>query len=181
MTRDQDLIRGYAEAMFSVARAEGVLPVVEDELFAFAKALEQNTPLREALTDATLPAENKKAVVAELLGERANPVTVSLLGFVIDAGRAREIPNVVEALTERAAAERDHALAEVRSAVALTKAQRDRLAQALSQATGRTVDVKVVVDPTVVGGVVARVGDEVFDGSVATRLDRARQQLATGQ
>ena len=65
--------------------------------------------------------------------------------------------------------------------MALSDAQRDRLAQALSQATGRTVDVKVVVDPAVVGGVVARVGDEVFDGSVATRLDRAKQQLATGQ
>ncbi len=181
MTRDQDLIQGYAEAMFSVARAEGVLPVVEDELYGFAKALEQNTPLREALTDATLPAENKKAVMAELLGDRVNPVTVSLLGFVIDAGRAKQIPGVVEELAERAARERDHALAEVRSAVDLTDAQRDRLAQALSHATGRTVDVKVVVDPTVVGGIVARVGDEVFDGSVATRLDRAKQRLATGQ
>ena len=58
---------------------------------AFGKALEQQTQLREALTDATLPVENKKAVVEELIGERANPVTLSLLGFVIDAGRAREI------------------------------------------------------------------------------------------
>ena len=114
--------------MFSVAGAEGVLTVVEDELYGFAKALEQNTPLREALTDASLPAENKKAVVAELLGDRANPVTVNLLGFVIDAGRSREIPDVVQALAERAAGERDHALAEVRSAVALSDAQRDRLA-----------------------------------------------------
>lgn len=181
MAGDQDLIRGYSDALFSVAQAEDVLSVVEDELFGFAKALEQNTPLREALTDASLPAENKKAVVAELLGERANPITVSALGFVIDAGRARDIPKIVEALAERAAGERDHALAEVRSAVALTAAQRGRLGKALSEATGRTVDVKVVVDPTVVGGVVARVGDEVFDGSVATRLDRAKQQLATGQ
>ena len=180
MTRDQELIDGYAEAMFSVARAEDVLATVEDELYGFAKALEQNTPLREALTDAALPAENKKSVVAELLGDRANPVTVSLLGFVIDAGRAKELPSIVEALAERAADERDHALAEVRSAVALSDEQRERLAEALSQATGRTVDVKAVVDPSVVGGVVARVGDEVFDGSVATRLDRAKQQLATG-
>lgn len=177
MVRDADLVQGYAEAMFVVARAEGVLPAVEDELYGFAKALEQNTPLREALTDATLPADNKKAVVSDLLGPRANPVTANLLGFVIDSGRAREISKVVESLVRLAAAERDHALAEVRSAVALTDAQRDRLAQALSSATGRTVDVKVVIDPTVVGGAVARVGDEVFDGSVATRLERARQEL----
>lgn len=181
MAQDRELIEGYAEAMFSVAKAEGALAAVEDELFAFAKALEQNTPLREALTDAALPTENKEAVVGELLGDRVNPVTVNTLRFVIEAGRARQIPAIVEALVERAASERDHALAEVRSAVALTDEQRDRLARALSQATGRTVDVKVVVDATILGGVVARVGDEVFDGTIATRLDRAKHQLASGR
>ena len=179
MARDEDLIQGYAEAMFSVAQAEGVLPTVEDELYAFAKAIEQNVQLREALTDATLPAENKKALVADLLGPRANPVTASLLGFVIEAGRAKQIPDVVSSLAQLAAGERDHALAEVRSAVALTDEQRARIASALSAATGRQVDVKVVVDPSVVGGVVARVGDEVFDGSVATRLGQAKRQLVT--
>ena len=174
---DTELIDGYAQAMFAVARAEDALPAVEDELYAFGKALEQNTALRESLTDAALPAENKKAVVRDLIGERANPVTVSLLGFVIDAGRAREIPRIVEELAQMASQDREHVLAEVRSAVELTAAQRDRLAQALSQATGRKVDVKVVVDPSVVGGVVARVGDEVFDGSIASRLEDAKQAL----
>ena len=74
MTRNDELIHGYAEALFSVAQAENVLSVVENELYGFAKALEQNTPLRQALTDATLPAENKKAVIGDLLTERANPV-----------------------------------------------------------------------------------------------------------
>lgn len=179
MTRDDDVIQGYAEAMFAVARAEGVLPAVEDELYGFAKGLEQHTSLREALTDAALPAENKKGVIADLLGERANPVTVTLLGFVVDAGHARELPKIVEHLAQVAAQERDHALAEVRSAVELTDAQRERVARALSQATGRTVDVKVVLDPSVVGGIVARVGDEVFDGSVSSRLESAKQHLGT--
>jgi F-type H+-transporting ATPase subunit delta len=176
---DEALIGGYAQALFAVASAEGVLPRVEDELYAFGKALEQHTELRESLTDAALPSENKKAVLRDLLGERANPLTVSLLGFVIDAGRAREIPKIVDELARMASIERDHALAEVRSAVDLTAAQRDRLAEALSRATGRTVDVKVVVDPTVIGGVVARVGDEVFDGSIASRLEDAKQALGS--
>jgi F-type H+-transporting ATPase subunit delta len=176
---DDALIDGYAQALFAVAHAEDVLAKVEDELYAFGKALEQHTELREALTDASLPAENKKAVVADVIGERANPVTVSLLGFVIDAGRAREIPKIVEELARMASTEREHALAEVRSAVELTSEQRDRLASALSQATGRTVDVKVVVDPSVIGGVVARVGDEVFDGSIASRLEDAKQALGS--
>jgi len=177
MTRDEDLIQGYAEALFSVARAEGVLPTVEDELYGFAKGLEQHTSLREALTDAALPTENKKAVIDELVGDRANPVTVTLLGFVVDAGRARELPRIVEHLAQVAAGERDHALAEVRSAVELTEAQRDRIGRALSQATGLSVDVKVVVDPSVLGGIVATVGDTVIDGSVRTRVDQLKSRL----
>ena len=176
---EAELIQGYAQAMFAVARAEDALSAVEDELYTFGKALEQNTELRESLTDAGLPAENKRAVVRDLLGDRANPVTLSLLGFVIDAGRARALPKIVDELARMAAEEREHALAEVRSAVDLSVSQRERLASALSRATGRQVDVKVVVDPSVVGGVVARVGDEVFDGSIASRLEEARQALET--
>jgi F-type H+-transporting ATPase subunit delta len=176
---ESDLIGGYAQALFAVARAEDVLGTVEDELYAFGKVLEQNTALREALTNAALPAVNKKAVVRDLLGERANPVTVSLLGFVIEAGHGREIPKIVEELASMASQERQHVLAEVRTAIDLSASQRERLAQALSQATGRQVDVKVVVDPTVVGGVIARVGDEVFDGSIASRLEDAKQALGS--
>lgn len=176
---DEELIGGYAQALFAVARAEGVLSKVEDELYAFGKALEQHTALREALTNAALPAVNKKAVVRDLLGERANPVTVSLLGFVIEAGHGREIPKIVDALARMASQEREHALAEVRTAVDLSTEQRERLGEALSRATGRQVDVKVVVDPSVIGGVVARVGDEVFDGSIASRLEDAKQALGS--
>jgi F-type H+-transporting ATPase subunit delta len=176
---DDELIDGYAQALFAVARAEGVLPKVEDELYAFGKALEQHTELREALSNAALPAVNKKAVVRDVLGERANPLTVSLLGFVIEAGRGREIPKIVEELARMASTEREHVLAEVRTAVDLSAEQRERLAEALSRATGHTVDVKVVVDPSVIGGVVARVGDEVFDGSIASRLEDAKQALGS--
>ena len=176
---ESDLIGGYAQALFAVARAEDLLGTVEDELYAFGKALEQNTPLRESLTDAALPVENKKAVLHDLLGDRATPLTVSLLGFVVDAGRSREIPKIVDELARMVSQERQHALAEVRTAIDLSAAQRERLAQALSHATGRQVDVKVVVDPTVVGGVIARVGDEVFDGSIASRLEDAKQALGS--
>jgi F-type H+-transporting ATPase subunit delta len=174
-----DVTDGYAEALFAVARAEGALPAVEEELYAFAKTLERDTPLREALTDAALPTENKQALIDDILGDRANPLTVSLLGFVVDTGRARDVSKIVERLVEMAASERDHVVGEVRSAVELTSAQRERIAAALSAATGRTVEVKVVVDPAVVGGVVARVGDEVFDGTVASRLEDAKQRLGS--
>ena len=178
MAQDR-LIDGYAEALFAVADAEGVLPKVEEELYGFARALEGDTKLREALTDATLPTENKKAVIRDLLSERANPVTVNILGFAIDAGRARELPRIIDSLAELAAAGRQQRLAEVRSAVPLTQDQRQRLTAALEQAMGGSVDVHVVVDPSVVGGLVARVGDEVLDGSIRSRLAEAKLRLGS--
>jgi len=173
------VLKGYAQAMLDVARAEGALDKVENELFDFARALEGNAKLREALTDAALPAENRKDVVRDLLSDRAHPVTINLIGFVVDSGHARDLGAIVDALTGLAASERQHQVAEVRSAVALTDAQRARVAAALSQATGREIEVKVVVDPAVVGGIVARIGDEVFDGSIASRLVDAKQQLGS--
>jgi F-type H+-transporting ATPase subunit delta len=172
-------IRGYAEAFVAVAEAEGVLAKVEDELYAFGKALEQNPSLREALTDAALPEANRKAVVRDVLGDRAHPTTVNLIGFVIDSGRAKELDAIGEAVSMLAAERREHELAEVRSAVPLDEDQRRRVAEALSAATGRRVEIKVVVDPSVVGGIVARVGDEVFDGSIANRLNEAKQHLGS--
>jgi F-type H+-transporting ATPase subunit delta len=174
-----DVVGGYARALFAAAEGEGALDKVGDELYAFARAMDQNPALREALTDAALPAEQRKAVIADLLGERAHPLTGALLGLVIEAGHARDLGKIIDELARVAAHEREHELAEVRTAVALTDQQRDRLAAALSSATGRRVEVKVVVDETVVGGVIARVGDLVFDGSVASRLEDAKHALGS--
>lgn len=174
-----DYVAGYATAVVAVAEAEGALGKVEDELYAFAKAAEQEPRLREALTDRTLPLENRTALVRDVLGNRAHPVTITLVSFLVESGRARDLSKVAEAAVAIAAERRQHAVAEVRSAVALTDAQRERLEQALSRATGRQVEAKVVVDPTLVGGVIARVDDLVFDGSVASRLEDAKHALGS--
>jgi F-type H+-transporting ATPase subunit delta len=178
MTGKDAMIRGYAEALFAVAEAEGETHAVESQLFAFAKLLETQPKVREALIDAALPPENKKALIQEMLGDRANPIAVNLLGFLGEQGRGRELVRIVEELVTVSAERRAHAVAEVRCAVPLDDAQRARLVEALSKATGRQVEIRVVVDPSVIGGVVARVGDEIFDGSVRSRLRDARQQLA---
>lgn len=176
MARD-DVVEGYARGLLVVAEAEGALDRVQDELYAFAKAVEGNGDLREALTDASVPAENREAVISELLGERAHPVTVRLARFLIEAEQARRLAPIAEELARLSAERSDRSLAEVRSAVPLTDEQRQRLRDALGEATGRPVELKVVVDPSVLGGLVARVGDEVFDGSVASRLSDARRHL----
>ena len=174
---DEQRVDGYATAMFEVARVEGSLDEVEDELFRFARTLEGNDELRSVLTDDAVPAERRRAVVADLLGDRASPVTANLVSLVVGAGRARDLPAIIDRLVQRAAAEHDKVVAEVRAAVALDEDQRERLAEALSRATGKSVEVKVVVDPSVLGGLVARVGDTVIDGTVRTRLDQLRETI----
>jgi F-type H+-transporting ATPase subunit delta len=178
MAERDELIRGYAEALFAVAEAEGETGAVEDQLYAFARLVERDVKVRDALADPSLPAENKRGLIRDVLGERANPVAVNLLGLVVDLGRGRDVGAIVDALTTVAAEHRQHQVAEVRSAVPLDAARREKLAAALSKATGRSVEVKVVVDPNEIGGLVARLGDEVFDGTVRTRLRDARQRLS---
>lgn len=177
MTGPEDRIHGYAQAIFQIAEAEGALETVEDELFRFAKAVEQHGQLRDALTDPALPADRKKAVLHDLLGERASRHTASILGFLVDQGRARDLGRIIEEVARVAAERRQRALAEVRSAIPLDEDQRRRLAEALEQATGKRIELKVLVDPSVVGGIVTRIGDQVIDGTVKRRLELARERM----
>jgi F-type H+-transporting ATPase subunit delta len=171
-------VQGYAEALFAVAQAEGDLESVEEELYRFAKTLEGEGRLREALTDPSLPVDRKTAVLQDVLGQRANRHTVGLLKFLVEQGRARDLPEIAETLAEMAAGRHGRVLAEVRTAVPLDDQRRARLTEALAKAVGRDVELKVLIDPSVIGGVVVRVGDQVFDGTVRRKLELARNQLA---
>lgn len=177
MSTKDAVVRSYAEALLAVASAEGELDAVERQLFAFAKMLEREPRVREALTDPALPGQNKRNLIAETLGERANPVAVNILGLLVEQGRARDIDRIVETFADVVAETREHAVAEVRSAVPLDDATAKKLADALSRATGRQIELKMVVDESLVGGVIAKIGDEIFDGSVRTRLIEAREHL----
>ncbi len=170
-------IDGYARALFEIARAEGTLDEVEDELFRFARSYESSDELRNALTDEQIPAARRQAIVEDLLGGKATTTTTQLVGMVIGAGRGRELPAIVDRLVARASSSRNLELAEVRSAVPLTADQETRLAAALANATGKQVNLKVVVDPAVLGGLVATIGDTVIDGSVRTRIDQLKTRL----
>lgn len=172
-----DRINAYAAALFGVASAEGNLSEVNDELFRFARILEGNDELRSTLTDPTLPAVRRQQVVEELLGGRASATTTALISMVVGTGRARDLPAIVAAVVERGAAAEGKAVAEVRSAVALDADQQARLATALGKATGRAVEVKVIVDPSVLGGIITQIGETVIDGSVRTKMARLRESM----
>jgi len=172
-----DLARGYAQALFQIAQAEGALEQVEDELFRFARILENETRLREALTDPSLAPEHRANMVTELLGNKVSPHTVNIIAFVVQQGRARELTKIIDSLVQLAAEERRKAIAEVRSATPLDEGQRQQLKDAITRATGKQVELKVLVDPSVIGGLLVRVGDQVFDGTVRRRLELAKEHI----
>ena len=175
---DTDRIDGYANALFEVAQVEGSLDAVENELFQVARALESNDELRSTLTDEAIPIDRRQGIVEDLLGGgKASPVTTALVSFVVASGRARQLPAIIDRLVARAAEAKNKTVAEVRTAVPLSDDQRSRLAEALGKATGKSVEVKSIVDPSVLGGVVAQIGDTVIDGSVRSRLEQLREAI----
>ena len=170
-------IQGYARALFEVARAEGTLDEVEDELFRFARSYENSDELRSTLSDEKIPAEKRQAIIEDLLGGKATATTTQLVSMVIGSGRARDLPAIVDQLVDRASSAKQLEVASVRTAVPLTADQEARLKAALENATGKSLNLKTTVDPSVVGGVVATVGDDVIDDSVRTRIDQLKSRL----
>lgn len=176
----EPLISGYAEALLSVATAEDCLERLENELFQFARAIEANPELRDRLVDPSVETSAKLGLVTDLLGARAHPQTVAAVTWMVQAGRSRQLPLIADELVRQAARSRHRAVAEVRSAIQLNQEQRDRIARTLQGSTGEPVDVKVVVDPDVIGGLVVRMGDTVIDGTVAKRLSDLRSLMMSG-
>ena len=167
----------YANALLEVARAEGSLERVEAELYQVARLIESSDELRSRLTDQALPVELRQGIVEDLLAEKAAPVTKSLVSFVVGAGRAKDLPAIIDRLVEHSAHDRAEEVADVRSAVPLDEDQQRRLAEALTAHTGKQVTVRVSVDPSILGGIVAQIGDTVIDGSIRHRLDQLKETL----
>lgn len=169
---------GYASAVVAIAQAEDVLDRVTEELSAVGRAAAGNEELRRVLSDRSVPASRRIGIVEDLLAEQASPVTLNVVAMLVGAGRGGDIDTVADEALALAAATRGGAVAEVRSAVALSEEQTARVAEALSRASGRNVTVHVVVDAEIIGGLTAQIGDTVFDGSVRTRLDKMKERLA---
>jgi F-type H+-transporting ATPase subunit delta len=167
----------YADAFLAVLLAEGQTNECQDELFRFARVVEANDELRQALSDPHLPADKRQQIVEDLLDGKASQVTIGLLSLVVATGRVKELSDIVDRLLTLTASAGNRVIAEVRSAIELTDDQKQRLAVSLKEATGKDVDIVVVIDPTVMGGVVTQIGDTVIDGSVRARLSKLRESF----
>lgn len=178
---DSDLLDATEEAgatlILMAAEIDGHIDRVEEELFRFGRAIDANPSLQMALTDPASNSETKSGIVHSLLDGRAAPETVVLVSHVAGSLRGRRIQDAITGLSELAAARRGRVIADVRAASALTDEQSERLAAVLSRIHGRSVELNVEVDPEIIGGIEVRIGDEVIDGTTATKLEQARRRM----
>lgn len=170
-------LRGFAERVFETVDSPGDVDGIEDELFRLARTVEQHPQLRAALSKPQTPLAERVGVVDSLLASKVRPETLRLAEYVLACGRARDVVGALDYLVELAAHERGRRVAEVRAAVELGTDERERLTTALSRRTRRRVELRIAVDPAVIGGISVSVGDTVIDGTLRHRLEQLRDTL----
>ena len=169
----------YARALLDVAIKEKAdLERIEQELADFARLLDAQPALEKVLLNPAVPVSRKRAVVVELtkLG-KLSPIVAKLLALLAERDRLILIPDLVASYRDRLADYRKIVRAEVTTAAPLAPDRVQQIQKSLADVTGRTVSLQARVDPSIVGGLVARVGSVVYDGSVTRQLEKLRERL----
>lgn len=172
------LERAAVFALVGSADRDGSDVAIEDELFRFARIVDGTAGLRRALSDAAAPADSKRALVRDLLGDQVSGVTARLADEAATHLRGRSVEGALQGYARMVAARRRELIAHVVTAVALSDEQRERLATTLARQYGRQVHLDIEVDPGIGGGIRVQVGDDLIDGTVNSRLADARRRLA---
>ncbi len=170
--------RRYAKALFELAKEAGQVAEVGGELTSMGDLLEGNPELHDVLFRPLHPVAQRRAVldgVTDRIG--ASTMVQSFFSLLIDQRRLIDFPAIREEFERLASEDAGLRRAEVVSAGPLRDDQLERLRRALSTRTGGEVEVSVRVDPSLLGGVIAKVGDLVFDGSLRTQLRQLRANL----
>jgi F-type H+-transporting ATPase subunit delta len=168
----------YAKALFDVALKESDPAQAERDLSTFANLMSSNAELHGALTNPGVPVAGKRAIT-ETLATRLNamPPVRKLLVLLAERDRLALVPDLLAVYRERLMEHQQVVRAEVTTAAPLSPDRAAQIQQRLAQATGRRVDITTHVDPAIIGGIVARIGSTVYDGSVATQLSKIRENL----
>ena len=167
------------DALLRAAEQDGQLDQVEDELFRFERILDSQPRLTTLLDEASSAADRRTALLRDVIAGRVHPITQALLEHAVGSSRKRSIERSIDGLLETAAAQRARSMARVVTAVELKPEQASRLSELLAEIYGRPIEIRAAVEPAVRGGLSVRVGDEVIDGTVSSRLAAARAALTS--
>jgi F-type H+-transporting ATPase subunit delta len=172
----------YARALLDVAvKEKGDLQAIERELAAFVDLFTEHPALAKVLLNPAVPVPRKRAAVADVLGlVKPTPMLAKLIALLADRDRLVLLPYLLAAYRDRLLEHQNVVRAEVTTAVPLGADQTQAIQRGLAQMTGRTVMLAAKVDPAIIGGVVARIGSTVYDGSITTQLQKMKQRLVEG-
>ncbi len=171
----------YAKALFALGKESQSLPALREEITGLAQLLETDSNLREVLLTPLHPADERKAVLLEVAGRGSlSPTVRNFTAYLIDRRRLIDLPEIVAEFNRLADEDEGLVTAKVISASPLDEEREQRLQRALSDRTGRRVRLEVELDPTLIGGAIAKVGDLVIDGSLRTQLGQLRANLMKG-
>ena len=179
MTNKTAAIR-YARALLDVAVKEKAdLELIENELSQFADLFKQYPLLEKVLLNPAVPVPRKRAAVADILAQaKFTPIVTKLLTLLADRDRLVLAPDLLAAYRDRLLDHRGVVRAEVTTATALDAGRTEAIQNGLAALTGRKVLLVTKIDPSIIGGLVARVGSTVYDGSVTRQLEKMKDRLA---
>jgi F-type H+-transporting ATPase subunit delta len=174
---EQGIARRYAQALFALAEEKQILDEVEKTYQQVIDTIESNADLNQVMYHQIIPAGSKKEIFRKIFGNTVAPLVMNFFMLLIDKRRERYLRQIYQEFMLYVNKARNVMEAEVRSTVALAPNEALKLQQQLEAATGKSVQLSLKVDPTLIGGVIVRIGDRVIDGSVATRLQQLGETL----
>jgi F-type H+-transporting ATPase subunit delta len=168
----------YARALFEMAQAEGIITCVEEELFRLRELLQKNPDLLEFLKDPNTKHEGKRQALGDLFQGRLHPLVLDTLITLSDQDRAGRVLHIIEEFSACAAGATQKISGEVTTAIPIDDATLNRLATELSRITGKSVQLFQKADPSILGGAIIQVGEQIIDGSLRRKLDQIKERLA---
>ncbi|HKV58311.1 MAG TPA: ATP synthase F1 subunit delta [Ktedonobacteraceae bacterium] len=171
--------RRYAGAMFDIALKQNTVERTLDDVQEIAKLYSKRT-LAYLLKEPKVPAQRKESAIRQALASRVLPTSLNLALLVVQRDLVEAMPNIARELAQLVLDYKNQAVAEVTTAAPMDEQQLNGVKQALERNTGKSILMHTKVQPEILGGVIARVGDQVIDGSIRHRLAVLKQQLLTG-
>lgn len=175
--REESVARRYAAALFEQAHRTGTLNEAQADLENVARTLIETPRLAAILMQPLITEANKKAALKAALEGRISLRTLGFLNLLVDKRRIDLLAEVEQEFSRRVREFNNVALANATSAVPLTETEAAALKRSLEARTGKNIDLRTSVDPSLIGGVLVRIGDTVYDGTVKGNLERLRERL----
>lgn len=167
------VVEPYAEALMSLAQANNLTEVFGEELRSLNSLWENSAELGKVMASPMVKPEDKKALLRQIVGNEVNPYLLNFLMLLVDRRRIVFLDSIAERYLELLRKLKNVVLAEVTSAMALNEAQREAVKEKIKSLSGATeVELKTTEDPSLIGGVIIKVGSQVYDTSLRGQLRR---------